>query len=579
MLLDNFDRIVENLSDDGNLFREILINYSDIGIIAASTRMDEHFWKYDMPFYEFFRRHFLGPLSTHEIFTLLYHWSDVLQLKELKDFAVSNQGKIENIRILTDGLPRTLQFFVQLIISKGGLESYQYLEKLIDNATPLYQERLNNLSPPQRKVVNEMAFLWEACSTGQIAEVVRMESKLVSATLKYLTDKGITDKIETSGRNHLYRISERFFNLWIIMTQGNPNQKRKARWLSIFLENWYDAIQLKNMAKDHLENLKVKSKDPKKALVYSKAFSKSKYISLHDRDNIINLTNELQEKNESYGRIELPEKFEKILNEIDELFDKKDYKKAIKTLEKIENEDGGIKFYGLGLVYYLLNNYNEAERYYLKAIDKGHVDAMYSLAILYQEQKKLESAEQYYLKAIENGNVNAMFNLANLYSEQNKPEFAEQYYIKAIENGDIYAKNNLLILYYSFNKNKEKASEYINGLERKDFKLIVELWNGKFNNVEQRSIELIKENPETNYSLFLQELLIHQQNTIVHKLFTNTEIGKTLQDKYQVLFYVEQLINDKNKSQVLLKIPPELMSTVLEVKEYIEAREHIYGYK
>ena len=45
LLLDNFDRIVENFSDDGHLLREILINYNDIQLITTSTRMDEHFWK------------------------------------------------------------------------------------------------------------------------------------------------------------------------------------------------------------------------------------------------------------------------------------------------------------------------------------------------------------------------------------------------------------------------------------------------------------------------------------------------------------------------------------------------------
>ncbi|GHU71142.1 hypothetical protein FACS189413_12500 [Bacteroidia bacterium] len=41
LLLDNFDRIVGSLADDGNLLRETLINYHDLVFIAASTRMDE----------------------------------------------------------------------------------------------------------------------------------------------------------------------------------------------------------------------------------------------------------------------------------------------------------------------------------------------------------------------------------------------------------------------------------------------------------------------------------------------------------------------------------------------------------
>jgi len=85
-----------------------------------------------------------------------------------------------------------------------------------------------------------------------------MESKLISANLKTLVQKGIVDKIETSKKNHLYRISERFFNMWLIFTQGNPEQKRKAKCLSIFLENWYDALDFKTLANDHISLLKDK---------------------------------------------------------------------------------------------------------------------------------------------------------------------------------------------------------------------------------------------------------------------------------------------------------------------------------
>jgi predicted transcriptional regulator len=88
-----------------------------------------------------------------------------------------------------------------------------------------------------RKILLEMAFMWEAVATKEIAERCRMESKLVAAHLKTLTDRNIVETIATDKRNNLYRIAERFFNMWLIVTQGNPDQKRKARWMSEFLEN------------------------------------------------------------------------------------------------------------------------------------------------------------------------------------------------------------------------------------------------------------------------------------------------------------------------------------------------------
>ncbi|MDD2529151.1 MAG: AAA family ATPase, partial [Lentimicrobiaceae bacterium] len=52
LLLDNIDRIFENIGEDAHLLRELLTNHKDLRIIGASVRMSEHYWKYDKPFYE-----------------------------------------------------------------------------------------------------------------------------------------------------------------------------------------------------------------------------------------------------------------------------------------------------------------------------------------------------------------------------------------------------------------------------------------------------------------------------------------------------------------------------------------------
>jgi len=54
LLLDNIDRIFDNIGKDAHLLRELLTNYKDLRIIGGSTRMSEHHWKYDKPFYQFF---------------------------------------------------------------------------------------------------------------------------------------------------------------------------------------------------------------------------------------------------------------------------------------------------------------------------------------------------------------------------------------------------------------------------------------------------------------------------------------------------------------------------------------------
>jgi len=419
LLLDNFDRIVENFTDDGNLLREILINHNDLVIIAASTRMNEHFWQYDQPFYEFFRLHQLEKLTIDEAKDLLNHWADASGLPELKTFAKNNQGKLHTVLILTDGMPRTLQLYIRLVAQNDyDGEGIEYLKKIMDGVTPLFQERLNSLTPQLRKMVQEMAFIWEACSTKELAERCMMDNKLISANLKTLAEKGIVEKIETDKRNLLYRISERFFNMWLIMTQGNPEQKGKAEWLSIFLDNWYDDAESKHIAQKYIE-----------------------------------------------------------------------YQVALEKEEK-------------------------------------------------------------------------------------------QSFSVVADKGAIYISKDLIYFYYKKNINKAEALKYILQYKGSDeaLKIIIELWNGIFKDVENRALALVKE--ELNYlDWFIRHLLIHQQKILVLNLFNHPEIGQRLKDKYKALHYVCLLLNKKTEDNLILRIPPEIRSTVDAIIEDIAKEEKHYGYR
>ena len=677
LLLDNFDRIVENFDDDGNLLREMLINYNDIAIVATSTRMDEHFWQYDKPFYEFFRRHHLNALNINEIKNLIKHWSETMQLPELDEFAENNPGKIQSVRIITDGMPRTLLLFIRLIINNNYAdEGVDYLKKIMDEVTPLYQERLNSLPSQLRKIVSEMAFIWEACTTNDLVDKCRMESKLISANLTTLALKGIVEKIETNKRFMLYRISERFFNMWLIMTQGNPEQKRKAKWLSIFLEAWHTPNELKNLAFQHIEALKNKDKSGIGGFIMSKALSQSKYISTYERDQIIELTPSDMFEDRVW---EMPELYLNIAGQIIESVNSQNYKKAISLAKSIENEEDGVKFFALGHIYDLDRKIEEAERYYLLAIEKGHVGAMFNIAILYanqerkeeaeryyllavekgyvsamfnlailyvnqerkeeaekyyllaiekehvsalnnlahlyENQKRKEEAERYYLLAIEKGDVNAMFNLAHLYENQKRIEEAERYYLFAIEKGDVGALNNLALLYANQNRKEEAEMYYLLAIEKgyvaamynlvvlyynnnikkydalkyirlynEQFKhenpllIMIELWNGIFNNLEKRTFEMVKRNDEY-LSFYIRNLIIHQQKTLVFNLFNNPDFGEELQNKFAVLYYVCLLLNNKTDDNFNLKVPPEIESTVRDMLNIIKDKERFFGYE
>jgi hypothetical protein len=257
LLLDNIDRIFDNIGDDAHFLREILTNYKDIRIIGASTRMSEYYWHYDKPFYQFFGIIRLESLDPDEMRALLFHWANCLQNTDIEDFVKMNPGKIDMIRVLTDGNPRTLQYFVDLLIDRQKQKGYEYLQIILDGITPIYQERLNFFPPAQRKIIIELANFWEAVKVRMLSEVCKMPGKTISAQLNQLEKDGIVEKIKGLSKDHLYRLAERFFNLWLLMTQGGPREKRKVKYLTIFLENWYDQEEFKKLFIEHVEGNKM----------------------------------------------------------------------------------------------------------------------------------------------------------------------------------------------------------------------------------------------------------------------------------------------------------------------------------
>jgi TPR repeat protein len=122
------------------------------------------------------------------------------------------------------------------------------------------------------------------------------------------------------------------------------------------------------------------------------------------------------------------------------------------------------KYYRIIGLYYsdIENNYDEALKYYLLAIEMGNNDALCTLGYYYQTvEKNYDLMMKYYLPAIENGDSDAMCNLGDYYVdiEKNYDE-AIKYYLMAIENGNSDAMNNLGYYYLNNEINYDEAVKY-----------------------------------------------------------------------------------------------------------------------
>jgi hypothetical protein len=476
LLLDNIDRILDSRSgnSDAAVFRELLINFKEIRIIGASTYMSEHFWKYDMPFYQFFSIKTLEKLSLEEVELLLTHWSKVKGIPEMASMSKEQPGKIQSIRMLTDGMPRTMLLFVDMLIHRPEQNGYEYLKQLVDKATPIYQERLGSLSNAQKKVLSELAFLWDAASVEELVPLCNMEGKLISALLNQLVEIKYVEKIKTHTKNNLYRVEERFFNLWFNITQGGINSRIKAKALTEFLEKWYESEGLNDLflGFNSSAESEVSSFDflgyPPELLVANQGRE-----SYPEDGSILKTEKKIVKQN-----------FDATINELStirniiQVYEAGDHGKALTLLNESEKAtaSGNIN-------YEYLRNFVKSKKYYLKAVDHGDFRAfIYFSKIFYIENRKTE--------------------LKELIASQS-PEVLE----KLVENHN-------------------------------DFACIIFLYLGDFDRFQSISNQYMSENMIPSAILLEQLLVLKQKNWVYKYFTTHTEMIEEYKPLYYALLHL-----------------------------------------
>ncbi len=464
LLIDNIDRVFKNIEEEKPILREQLQNHKDLIIIGASTEMSEDFWDYNDPFYQFFKIERLEGLSKKGVHHLLEHWSEVNDLPEVKNTLKENPGKIEAIRIMTGGNPRTMILFINMLVNHKNALGFDYLKKIIDKTTPIYQERLQRLSPQQRKIVAELAFVWRSANVEELVPRCLMSSKLVSAQLNKLVKARIIESEKPKKGKLVYRLKERLFNLYLIMTQAGSLQKKRAKYLTEFLEIWYDKKDIQEYYNKTLDYLEEGSVGGSSGLVRVKALVHSQHITMDQRDQLLDKAAQiLSWSNED--RSLLPGKAQELHAKALHYFENDKFQKSIEQLLRIE-QPNGVVYYNLGLLMSRIKNISKAENYYLLAIEKGDNDAMNNYALLLKNQERYEESENYYLLAIEKGQSSAMYNYAVLLQNQERHEESENYYLLAIEKGQSSAMNNYAVMLQNQERYEESENYYLLAIEK-----------------------------------------------------------------------------------------------------------------
>ncbi len=452
LFIDNLAELFEIYTDNEEaMLREVLSQNNNIRIIGGSAISLEHFYDNKAPFYQFFHIITLQELNQQETIKLLIKlgaYSGKAEEKIIKQLIEDEPGKIETLRRLTGGIPRTIVLLFQILIEGPSGSTFQYLEETLDKVSPIYKHRMDDLSKQQKPIVHAIAKNWDAISAKEIAKITRIDSKQVSAQLNQLQKQWLIEKIPTLTKNHLYVLQERFFNIWYLMRYGRRNDRNKLIWLTRFFEIWCSNDQLKERAQ-HFHQALSKTSNPRGVMIYATALINSDNLEISEREQVYNKTrSHLEQTGNSELARELPDiSDDHYLQQGVELLKSGAFDDAETYIRKAINGGNKRAFMVLGVVFSKRKQYEHAEENLRLALELGDTRAYFNLGVLFSERKQYEDAEANYKLAIEHGDSKAYYNLGILFSERKQYEDAEANYKLAIDHGVTAAYNNLGVLF------------------------------------------------------------------------------------------------------------------------------------
>jgi TPR repeat protein len=614
LFIDNFGDLLNKFEwKEQQQLHDILLKENDLRIVGGSSFALAYYASAAQPLFDFFKTVYLNGLDHKETINLLLKLGEHYQMPAIQEIVHNERGRIESLRRLTGGVPRTIVLLFEIFVDNESGDSFRDLELILDRVTPLYKHRMDDLSPQQQEIVHAMAMRWDAVGVKEISRVIHMESKAVSAQLKQLEENGIVSKIRTKIKNHFYQINERFFNIWYLMRYGQRRERNKVLWLVRFLQNWCSKDELILRAEKHLQALKAGLLYEKHALFMTEALAGT---SIPDelQYNLIRETRKLLIERDKDLIADLTKSDRELYNAFTHNYAEKKYQAALRNLLEIRNKtdfvDGMIGF----LYEMYLNDPEQAEEYYISAIGKGNTRMIFNLANLYETGfKDLRKAEKQYIMAYKQGNPDAVFRLGLLYDTKLKNfkkaiscytlaankgnsdamnnlallyqkvfknyEQAIHYYRLAVETNHVQAMNNLAWLYFIKKMNKAEALQLLNRAVTQTeipvndyvFAMIL-LWNNRFEQARQQAQTFIeREDILTNFSAgiepYLMLLMAKKQLDYVYRLFSENRFE--IRDKYKPIYYALMYFMQDSIPDEYKRMGAELKQTVDEIIDQV----------
>lgn len=258
LFVENIDVVLDQLQNrrDVHALRATLSTNSNFLVLGSANSVFAGIQQYSAPFYGFFRVIRLEGLGTEETTCMIRAMAKRFSGVNSDKLLSSERGRVETIRRLTGGNPRLLALACQMLFEPPLGTTLENIERLIDEQTPYFKARIEDLPVQSRKVFSKLADGWRPMLANEVASGTRLGSSQASAQLNKLVDWGYAVKVSWSNEKRIrYEVSDRFFNIYYIYRFAHAARDRMER-LVAFLYDLFGPTEMRSLYLDASRGMK-----------------------------------------------------------------------------------------------------------------------------------------------------------------------------------------------------------------------------------------------------------------------------------------------------------------------------------
>ena len=232
LFVENLDVLFGQLGGEREVhaLRADFIERSDILLVGSANTVFEAIRGHGEPFYEFFRLFILEGLGQDDTRRMLAAFGDGDGNSDLPEALHRERGRLETVRRLTGGNPRLLVLACRMLIESPLGSPLEDVERLIDEQTPYFKARIEELPVQGRRVFHCLAAGWKPMLAKEVADASKLSSSHASAQLRQLVEKGYAREIKLPREKRIrYEVGDRFYNIYYLLRCSRTGRHRLER--------------------------------------------------------------------------------------------------------------------------------------------------------------------------------------------------------------------------------------------------------------------------------------------------------------------------------------------------------------